>query len=78
MHDVSVRDLRNRGGMVLDRVAAGEVLTVTRDGQPVAELRPLQRQPLPAAVLLERWRRLPDVDPDQLRADIDHVLDATL
>ena len=38
---VSIRELRNHGGDVVDRVAAGENLTVTRPGKPVAELRPV-------------------------------------
>ena len=63
---------------MLERVARGEALTVTRDGQPIAELRPLARQSLPAAVLLKRWCRLPAVDPAKLRADIDDVLDGSL
>lgn len=41
MDTVSVRELRNRGGQVLQRVAEGETLTVTMDGQPIAELRPV-------------------------------------
>jgi prevent-host-death family protein len=76
--EVAVRDLRNRGGEILDRVAQGESLTVTRDGRPIAELRPLARRPLPAALLLERWRRVPPVDPVRLRGDIDSVLDSSL
>jgi prevent-host-death family protein len=78
MGEVAVRDLRNHGGEILDRVAGGEALTVTRDGHPIAELRPLPRRPLRAALLLERWRRLPAVDPVKLRADIDDVLDPAL
>jgi len=78
MSEVAVRDLRNHGGDILNRVAAGEALTVTRDGEPIAELRPLPRRPLPASLLLQRWRHLPAVDPAELRADIDSVLDATL
>jgi prevent-host-death family protein len=78
MTEVTVRDLRNHGGEVLERVAGGEVMTVTRDGRPVAELRPLPRRPLPAANLLQRWRSVPAGDPAQLRADIDEVLDPTL
>jgi prevent-host-death family protein len=76
--EVAVRELRNHGGEILDRVARGESLTVTRDGHPVAELRPLARRPLSAGLLLERWRRLPVVDPVRLREDIDSVLDPTL
>jgi prevent-host-death family protein len=78
MAEVAVRDLRNHGGEILNRVAGGETLTVTRDGDPVAELRPLPRRPLQAVRLLERWRAMPPVDPAQLRADIDELLDAAL
>ena len=36
-----MRDLRNYGGQVLDSVEKGKTVIVTRDGKPVAELRPL-------------------------------------
>jgi prevent-host-death family protein len=78
MAEVAVRDLRNHGGEILNRVAGGETVTVTRDGDPVAELRPLPKRPLQAVRLLERWRALPVVDPVSLRADIDEVLDPAL
>lgn len=78
MAEVSVRDLRNHGGDVLDRVEAGERLTVTRNGKPVAELVPLVRGDLALDELLRRARTLPPVDPDELRADIDAVLDTRL
>lgn len=77
-NNVSIRDLRNHGGDVVDRVIAGEHLTITRSGRPVAELIPLRRRPLPAVVLLDRWRALPAVDPERLRADIDAVMDPSL
>lgn len=78
MDNVTVRELRNHGGRVLQRVAGGETLTVTMDGEPIAELRPVAGRALSAAVLLERWRRLPRVDAQQLRADLDSVIDASL
>ncbi len=78
MDNVSVRDLRNNGGRVLERVANGESLTVTLDGRPVAELRPLAGPALSAAKLLARWRRLPHVDRDKLRADLDRTLSSSL
>lgn len=57
----------------------GEAMTVTRDGRPVAELRPLARRPLQASLLLlQRWRNLPAVDPAKLRADLDDLLDPAL
>ncbi len=78
MDTVTIRELRNRGGDVIDRVAAGNPVTVTRDGRPVAELRPLRQGGLTAAALLERWRHVPVVDPDQLQRDIDSVIDQRL
>ena len=78
MEVVTVRDLRNRGGEVLDRVERGESVIVTRDGRPVAELRPLPRRSARTVELIERRRRLPRVDPVALRRDIDTVLDPSL
>lgn len=78
MAEVTIRELRNHGGEVADRVARGEHLIVTKAGKAVAELRPLRRPPLKAAALLSRWRRLPPVDPASLRADLDAVLDPSL
>ncbi len=73
---VTVRDLRNHGGDVLDRVAAGARILVTRDGRPVAMLTPLPRPRLDRAALLQRWRGVPAVDAAALRSELDAVLDA--
>jgi prevent-host-death family protein len=78
MQSVTVRELRNKGGEVLDRVARGERIIVTRDGRAVAELRPLPRRSVGTAELIARRQRLPLVDPDALRRDIDNVLDTSL
>jgi len=78
MAEVSIRDLRNRGGEVVDRAARGELITITRAGKRVAELRPLTRPGLSAEALVERWRRLPAVDPGALRREIDEVIDPGL
>jgi prevent-host-death family protein len=78
MREVSIRELRNHGGDVLDLVIAGEELSITRDGRPVALLVPVQRPPLSAEVLLARWRRLRPVDPVRFRADVDATLDMSL
>lgn len=77
MANVSIRELRNQGGEVVDRAASGEQITITRSGRPVAELRAL-RPPLSAEALLSRWRRLPAVDPVALRDDVDALLDPDL
>jgi prevent-host-death family protein len=78
MSHVSIRELRNHGGDVVDRAANGEEITITRAGKPVAELRPASPSALAADALLSRWRHLPAIDPAALRADIDDALDPGL
>ncbi len=78
MGAVSIRDLRNHGGDVVDRAARGEQVTITRAGKAVAELRPLASPPLSSQSLVTRWAHLPDLNPATLRADIDEAVDARL
>lgn len=78
MGTVNVRDLRNHGGEVLDRVSAGEDVTILRAGKAVARLIPLPRPGRSAHELVLRRRNLPAVDPEELRRDLDSLLDATL
>lgn len=44
MSDVASRELRNSTRALLDRVEAGERLTITVDGRPVARLEPVGRR----------------------------------
>jgi len=73
-----VRDLRNYGGQILNRVEGGESMTITRDGSPVALLTPLPQPRLSAAALLESWKNIPRIDAESLRRDLDQVLDPSL
>ena len=73
-----MRDLRNYGGQILNRVEGGESMTITRDGSPVALLTPFPQPRLSAAALLESWKNVPRIDAESLRLDIDHALDTTL
>lgn len=76
---VSVRELRNHGGEVLEKVATSQApVVVTKDGKPVAELRPLRPRGLSAEELVARRRHLPKMDSDALRRDIDAVLDMSV
>lgn len=45
MTDVASRELRNNTRALLDRVAAGEDITITVDGRPVAILLGVDRRP---------------------------------
>jgi prevent-host-death family protein len=78
MSEATVRELRNRGGHVLDRVMAGERVTITRDGEAVAQLLPMGRRPLSADAVVERFGKLPRVDPVAFRRDVDSVVDQSL
>ena len=78
MAEVTIRELRNHGGEVIERVEGGERLTVTRAGRPVAQLLPVQAAGLGAAALLRRWRTVPPIDADALRRDIDAAIDPSL
>ncbi len=73
---ITQRELRNDSSAVLREVEGGETLVVTRNGTPVAELRPLgsarfvARERLAAAT-----RRAVRIDAQRFRADVDALLD---
>lgn len=78
MNTASIRDLRNRGGEIVDRAERGEVFTITRDGRPVAQLRPLAGRPPSGRELFKRAHKLPVIDPVKMRRDIEAVIDPYL
>ncbi|MCV7345367.1 type II toxin-antitoxin system Phd/YefM family antitoxin [Mycolicibacterium rhodesiae] len=75
------RELRNENAKLMDAVAAGETFVVTRRGEPVAELRPIQsarktfisRDDL-ARIAVAGVR----IDPDQFRQDLDAAIDQSV
>ena len=75
---IAQQQLRNDYAKVMDAVKAGETFVVTRNGEPVAQLRPLQagRRTLNSraevAALATADVR---IDRDQFRADLDAVID---
>lgn len=70
---VTVFELRSDSGQVLDRVLAGELLTITRDGQPVAEMSPISI-PAGLSTLKTRATKLKAIDPVLLRNDLEEFL----
>ena len=73
---ISQRELRNESGNVMRAVQAGETFIVTRNGTPVAELRPIgPRRWVPREVIAEYFRTAPRLDWEEFRADIDAVVD---
>lgn len=73
---ISQRELRNQSAAVLREVEAGRTLIVSRNGTPVAELRPIQpRRFVPRSTLADAVARAPRVDAQRFRADLDAVID---
>lgn len=78
---IAQRELRNDNAKVIDAVAAGETFVVTRNGEPVAELRPLRpgrrtfvRREEIAAMAVSGVR----IDRHRFRADLDRAIDQQL
>lgn len=78
---IAQRELRNDNAKVIDAVAAGETFVVTRNGVPVAELRPIER-PRRRFIAREELVALgaagPHVDLANFKADLDRIVDQDL
>jgi prevent-host-death family protein len=78
---IAQRELRNDNARVIDAVTAGETFVVTRNGEPVAELRPIRAgrrtfisRDEVAALAAARVR----IDHRRFRADQDRLIDQGL
>ena len=75
------RELRNQNAAVIAAVAAGESFVVTRNGTPVAELRPVtagRRQFVPKAEVMAAIAGSGSIDAARFRADLDRVVDPSM
>ena len=73
---ITQRELRNDSAAILREVQAGRTLIVTRNGTPVAELRPVPpRRFVPREVIAEAAQRAPRIDARRFRRDLDRVVD---
>jgi prevent-host-death family protein len=78
---IAQRELRNDNAKVIEAVAAGESFVITRNGEPVAELRPIghvRRVFVPRAEVLAAASQGPHLDRIQFRKDLDRVIDQGL
>jgi prevent-host-death family protein len=78
---IAQRELRNENAKVIEAVTAGETFVVTRNGEPVAELRPIRAgrrsfisRDQVAALAASAVR----IDHRRFRADLDRVIDQGL
>ncbi|MCT2594440.1 PhdYeFM domain-containing protein [Streptomyces sp. N2-109] len=73
MKTITQRELAAQSKAVLDDVEAGTVYRVTRNGNEIAEVRPIEprRRFVPVAELQRKWQHAPQVDATRMRAEAD-------
>jgi prevent-host-death family protein len=75
------RELRNENAKLMDAVSAGETFIVTRNGEPVAELRPV-KSVRKTFITRDDLARLSGtgvrIDPDEFRRELDDAIDQSL
>jgi prevent-host-death family protein len=78
---IAQRELRNENAKIMDAVTAGETFVVTRNGEPVAELRPVQSD-RKTFISRDDLTRISAagvrIDPGQFRRDLDDAIDQRL
>ncbi len=75
---IAQRELRNDNARVIDEVVSGQTFLVTRNGVPVAELRPVQRPRrafVPKVGLQALAAAGPHLDAARFRSDLDRTID---
>lgn len=78
---IAQRELRNENARIMDEVSAGESFVVTRNGEPVAELRPVRagrRTFISRDEVAELAAAEVRVDRHRFRSDLDQVIDQAL
>jgi antitoxin (DNA-binding transcriptional repressor) of toxin-antitoxin stability system len=73
--EISQRELRNDSGRIMRGLVEGHSYIVTRNREPVGELRPLRRHRLvDARVVVELFRAAAPIDAGKLRDDLDRLV----
>jgi prevent-host-death family protein len=73
---ITQRELRNQSAAVLREIEAGQTLVVTRNGTPVAELRPIRpRRFVSRIAIAGAATHAPRIEARRFRADIDSAID---
>jgi prevent-host-death family protein len=79
---IAQRELRNQNAQIMAEVEAGQTFVVTRNGEPIAELRPVakhRRLPfVPRSEIAVLAARGPHLDAAAFRHDIDAAIDQDL
>ncbi|HTE85075.1 MAG TPA: type II toxin-antitoxin system prevent-host-death family antitoxin [Dehalococcoidia bacterium] len=75
---IAQRELRNQNAAIMAAVAAGETFVITRNGTPVAELRPIgpqRRKFVTREAIAEVFGRGPRIGFKKFREDSDRYID---
>lgn len=75
------RELRNENAKVIEAVTSGQTFVITRNGEPVAELRPIRagrRTFVTRDEIVKVAATGLRIDRHQFRADLDRVIDQGL
>lgn len=76
---ISQRELRNDSGRIMRALDEGRSFIVTRNRQPIGELRPLRRQQfVDRATVRQLFANAPAVDVATFRRDLDELADQGL
>jgi prevent-host-death family protein len=78
---IAQRELRNDNARVIDEVVSGQTFLVTRNGVPVAEIRPVKRPRrtfVPKAEFQALAAAGPHLDATTFRSDLDRIVDQRL
>jgi len=78
---IAQRELRNQNANVITAVTAGETFVITRNGTPVAELRPVtpaRRRFVPKIEVAAASLHSPHIDATAFRRDLDRAADQEL
>ena len=79
MRRITQRQLRNDSAAILRDVQAGQSLIVTRNGTPVAELKPVSpHRFVPREVIAQAARTAPRIDAGRFRSDLDALVDQSI
>jgi prevent-host-death family protein len=74
---ITHRELRSESARIIDLVEAGQTIVITRNGTPVAELRPVERERerefVPTAEIQRALSACPRVDYAAMRAEMDEL-----
>jgi antitoxin (DNA-binding transcriptional repressor) of toxin-antitoxin stability system len=77
--DISVRQFVADSGSVTRGLRQGHAYTLTLNGEPLARMIPIRRrQAVPKDEVLEIFATAPSIDVDELRSDLDEVVDQDL